>query len=177
MIQRIQTIYLTLALICMALLILFPLFSVDATSEGVHIKGEMNSHGFTITDTPSVDENGMSFEKPAPVELPVYLIFMSLALLTAASIMLYKNRKRQLLFCRLNFILHLLVVISFYIFYYLGQEALAQAMTERAGETVEIAFSMEVGFYLLIPTVPFLYLAIRGIKNDAKLLKSIDRIR
>jgi hypothetical protein len=119
----------------------------------------------------------MSFEKPAPVELPVYLIFMSLALLTAASIMLYKNRRRQLLFCRLNFILHLLVVISFYIFYYLGQEALAQAMTERAGETVEIAFSMEVGFYLLIPTVPFLYLAIRGIKNDAKLLKSIDRIR
>ncbi|MEO9532805.1 MAG: DUF4293 domain-containing protein [Crocinitomicaceae bacterium] len=177
MIQRIQTIYLTLALICMSLLILFPLFSVDATSQGVQISGEMNSHGFAITETPTLDENGMSFEKPEPIDLPIYLIFMSLALITAASIMLYKNRKRQLLFCRLNFILHLLLVISFYAFYYLGQEALAKAMTERAGESVDVAFNMEIGFYLLIPTIPFLYLAIRGIKNDEKLLKSIDRIR
>lgn len=177
MIQRIQTIYLSLALVCMALLILFPLFSVNATSEGVQITGEMNSHGFVITKAPTIDAEGMSFEKPAPVDVPVYLIFMSLALITAASIMLYKKRKRQLLFCRLNFILHLLVVIAFYAFYYLGQDALANAMTERADETVEIMFSMELGFYLLIPTVPLLFLAIRGIKNDEKLLQSIDRIR
>ena len=177
MIQRVQTIYLTLALICMALLILFPLFSVVATTDGVTIAGEVNSHGFAITEAPTTDAEGMTFKTAEPVDLPIYLIFMSLALFSAASIMLYKNRKRQLLFCRFNFILHILVVISFYVFYYLGQTALATAMAEKTAAEVDIAFSMEIGFYLLIPTIPFLFLAIRGIKNDEKLLKSIDRIR
>jgi hypothetical protein len=161
----------------MALLLVFPLFSVTASHDTISVTGTLDSHGFAITELPTVDADGMTYEANEPIRIPIYLVFISLCLLTAASIMLYKKRKRQLLFCRLNFILHILVVIAFYTFYYLGQPFLTEAMQSEELVKVDVKFTMEVGFYLLIPTIPFLFLAIRGIKSDQKLLASIDRIR
>jgi uncharacterized membrane protein len=177
MIQRSQTVYLLLAFICMTLLLFFPLFSVVSTFDGISMTGEVSAYGFHIVDAPTIDAEGMTFSPGKPVEVPIYIIFIVLALLTAMGIMLYKKRKRQLLVCRLNFILHLIVVIAFYVFYYLGQGALSEALNSKAVEGVEVSFAMNAGFFLLIPTIPFLLLAIRGIKNDEKLLQSIDRIR
>ena len=34
-----------------------------------------------------------------------------------------------------------------------------------------------VGFYLLISSIPFLFLANRGVKKDDDLVKSLDRLR
>ena len=177
MIQRAQTIYLLLAFICMTLLLFFPIFSVISNFEGVEMVAEVSAYGFHVVDSPTVDVEGMTFKVGQPIELPIYIIFIVLALITSLCIMLYKKRKRQLLVCRLNFILHLIVVIAFYAFYYLGQGALSAAMTENAVDGIELSFGMNAGFFLLIPTIPFLLLAIRGIKNDEKLLQSIDRIR
>lgn len=176
MLQRPQTVYLILAFICMSLLLFFPLFSVTSLYEGITATGEVSAYGFAITEAPSVDAEGMTLAVSQPVNMPIYIIVIVLALLTAMCVMLYKNRKKQLALCRLNFLLHLIVVIAFYAFYYLGQDFLKEALTAQA-DGVEIAFSMQTGFYLLIPTIPFLLLAIRGIKNDEKLLASIDRIR
>ena len=177
MIQRSQTVYLLLAFICMTLLLYFPLFSVISSFDGVSMIGEVSAYGFHIVEAPSIDAEGMTFSPGKPVEMPIYIVFIVLALITAMSIMLYKNRKRQLLVCRLNFMLHLLVVIAFYVFYYVGQGVLSDALNAKAIDGVEVTFGMNAGFFLLIPTIPFLLLAIRGIKNDEKLLQSIDRIR
>ena len=119
----------------------------------------------------------MTFEKNEGIDIPVWGVIISLALLTAASIMMYKKRKRQLLLCRFNFIFHIILVIAFYSFFYMGQSLFIEAMQAQVGGEVDVTFNMEIGFFLLIPTIPFLYLAIRGIKNDEKLLQSIDRIR
>ena len=119
----------------------------------------------------------MTFEKSDGIEIPVWGLIVSLSLLTAASIMMYKKRKRQLMLCRINFIFHIILVIAFYSFFYLAQPLFVEAMQAQTLGEVEATFNMEAGFFLLIPTIPFLYLAIRGIKNDEKLLQSIDRIR
>ena len=161
----------------MALLLYFPLFSVISSFDGVSMVGEVSAYGFHIVEAPSIDAEGMTFSPGKPVEMPIYLVFISLALLSAMGIMLYKKRKRQLLICRLNFVLHLIVVIAFYVFYYLGQSALSEALNAKSIEGVDVSFGMNAGFFLLIPTIPFLLLAIRGIKNDEKLLQSIERIR
>lgn len=176
MVQRSQTVYLVLAFLCMALLLFFPFFSVTSLYEGISATGEVSAYGFAIIEAPTIDLEGMTLTISEPVSMPIYIIVIILALISAACIMSYKNRKRQLALCRLNFLLHLIVVIAFYTFYYLGQDFLKEALTAQA-EGVEISFSMQMGFYLLIPTIPFLLLAIRGIKNDEKLLASIDRIR
>jgi hypothetical protein len=34
-----------------------------------------------------------------------------------------------------------------------------------------------VGLYLLVSAIPFIFLANRGVKNDEKLIKSLDRLR
>lgn len=177
MIQRVQTIYLLLAFICMVMLLFFPLFSVTTTYDSISVTGVFDSHGFSVAGVPTVDAEGMTFQKNENIEIPVWGVIISLALLTAASIMMYKKRKRQLMLCRLNFIFHIIIVIAFYSFFYLGQPMFVEAMQAQFLGEVDVTFNMGMGFFLLIPTIPFLYLAIRGIKNDEKLLQSIDRIR
>lgn len=177
MIQRVQTIYLFLAFLCMASLLVFPLFSITTTYDSISITGVFDSHGFSVPDIPTVNEEGMTYEKGENIDVPVWGVIISLSLLTAASIMMYKKRKRQLMLTRMNFIFHIIIVIAFYSFFYLGQPVLTEAMQSQSLGEVDITFNMETGFFLLIPTIPFLFLAIRGIKNDEKLLQSIDRIR
>lgn len=167
MIQRAQTVYLALAFICMVLLLFFPIFSVEINTpnQDILVAGEFGKDG--------VIGSGLRSGT-----LPIYWIFISLALLSMAGIFLYKKRPRQLLVTRLNFVLHLLLVIGVYAFYYFGKSLLASGIAAAAeGVEVEVTFFMELGFFLLIPTLPFLYLAIRGIKRDENLVNSLDRLR
>lgn len=166
MIQRIQTVYLVLAFICMALLLIFPIFSVDLVSAqtGITITAEFGKDGLVGPGT----EAG---------NMPISYIYISLALLTAFCIFMYKKRKRQLLFTRLNLILHFLFIVGVYVFYFFGQSFVTEALQQSSEYDVEVKFFMEVGFFLLIPTLAFLYLAIRGIKRDENLVSALDRLR
>ena len=162
MIQRKQTIYLALAFICMTLLIFFPIFGITSQRYDEVIEGSFGAHGLHVTD------GGSS-------EFPLYVIFIVLALLTAAGIMLYKNRKKQLMLCRVNLIFHILIAFAFLAFYYLGRTMVEDALTAKG--LTDVTFSVDVGFFLMIATIPFLILAIRGIKHDENLVQSLDRIR
>lgn len=165
MIQRAQTIYLLLAFICMVLLIFFPIFSIEvSTTSG------------DITLEAVFGKDGVVGERFEGGRLPLYFVYISLALLTAATILMYKKRPRQLLLCRLNFILHLMLVSGIYIFYYFGKAFIKDELSSIESD-VEVVFYMQVGFFLLIPTVAFLWLAIRGIRRDENLVKSLDRLR
>jgi len=187
MIQRVQSIYLLLAFICVVLLILFPLFSMTAVSNVMGndsvVSAEFGAYGFVFTDEINSMEQsatqyqafGQLADNPKNGYFPVYLLYIGMALLTLSTILLYKKRKRQLLFARLNLIIHILVVIGVYAFYYLGISAIKNVLPETADLT--ITFAMELGFYLLLATIPFLLLAIRGIKNDENLVKSLERLR
>lgn len=164
MIQRAQTVYLALAFICMVLLLVFPIFSVETTL------------GETVTFSGAFGKNGLVGEG---IEggTPIYPIFIVLALFSLAGILLFKNRPRQLMITRINFVLHVLVVSGVYIFYYFGKGMVQDALQLNGQNDIKVVFYMSVGFFLLIPAVAFVYLAIRGIKKDQNLLSSLDRLR
>ncbi|MFT5820420.1 MAG: hypothetical protein ACI8ZM_001662 [Crocinitomix sp.] len=166
MIQRAQTIYLGLAFICMALLLFFPIFSIDVKA----LDGD-------ITMTAFFGKDGLVGEGLTTGSFPMSYSFIGLAVLTFACILLFKKRPRQLLLTRLNLMLHILLVLGVYGFYFFGASYVQSAMSEMNGIAVEIGFYMNLGFFFLIPPVAFLFLAIRGIKRDENLVNSLDRIR
>lgn len=166
MIQRVQTVYLGLAFVCMALLLFFPVFSVEMTSLG----GEVNL-------TAEVNQNGVVGEGFESGSFPLSFFYIGLALLSVTCILMYKKRPRQLLLTRLNLILHVLFVLGIYAFYYFGKPFVQEGVTAVSNVEVNVTFYMGVGFFLLIPTIAFIYLAIRGIKRDENLIQSLDRLR
>lgn len=161
MIQRKQTIYLALALGCQIMMLFVSIFTVSTQDMGQTIKGSFGAHG--------VQGEGYS------QEMHIYLIFVTLALLSFLGIMLYKKRGRQLMICRINLILNILVVFALSLFFYVGKNIVSDQLIEKGFEQVE--FEMATGFFVAVAAIPFLIMAIRGIKSDEKLLKSIDRIR
>lgn len=89
----------------------------------------------------------------------VYMILFSLVNLFAiVSIFLYKNRKRQMLFCKIN----------------LGVTAAALALC-IAG----LLMSAFAAYFIAFPVACLLlcYFALRGIKKDDELVRSMDRLR
>lgn len=86
------------------------------------------------------------------------------AVVTAVSIFLFKNRKRQLNIVKFAVFLNI-VLLGFLVYWFLN----------LPGEVV----ISEKGIGLLVPIVSivFLSLAHRAIKKDDKLVKSVDRLR
>lgn len=177
MIQRIQTVYLVLTLFCTALLLYFPLLTITITQDGQSVGGTVGAYGFQLTDVPSAVGESVFPASKRGVDAPIYLFVIVLMALSVAAILGYKNRRRQLVICRLNMVGHLLSVAAFYGFYYAGQPFLEKAINEGESSAVAVEFATATGFFLLIPTLPLLWLALRGIKRDEALLQSVERFR
>ena len=77
--------------------------------------------------------------------------------------------------CRLNLIIHALVSLGLLTFYYVGKSIALDRLKEKGFSDPQ--FGVGVGFFLCIAAIPFIILAIRGIRGDEQLLRSIDRIR
>jgi uncharacterized membrane protein len=169
MIQRVQSIYLALAFLCAVLVIFFPLFSIEIGTDTVKYTADFGAHGL-IAD-------GVLGENLKTTQIPLYVVFIGLALITLAALFLYKNRKRQLWIVRISLIVHLLISVGIYSFYYIGRSFIAKSIELPDGETATVKLGTMAGFYFLIATIPLLVLAIRGIKADEKLVKSLDRLR
>ena len=119
----------------------------------------------------------MQSENLVNTKIPLYLLFILMTMLSVVAIFLFKNRKKQLLFARINLILQFLVAIGFLLFSFFGKSLLKAQLIELGHEANEVTFSMGIGYFFLFLGIPFLLLAIRGIRNDDKLLKSLDRLR
>lgn len=166
MIQRVQTIYLLLAFVLMLLLMVFPIFTIEYQygDEAIFQTSYLNGNGLVDTDG------------TVRAALPLTYFYFSLALLTAVCILFYKKRPRQLLLTRLNLIFHILFVAGVYAIYF-SESLVIKGVEEMAGELLTVQISMNIGFFLLIPTIAFIWLAIRGIKRDEMLVTSLDRLR
>jgi len=164
MLQRIQTIYLFLAFICTSALLLFPIFVISSNYQGVQSNVEFNAYGL---NTPGTDEG----------QFPLYILFVVLAALIFLGILLFKNRKKQLMVVRVTLLLHILMALSFLLFALFGKDVLMDQLNQTGLEDIKVSFSYGIGYYLVFVSIPFLLLAIRGIRSDEKLVKSLDRIR
>lgn len=155
MIQRIQTLYLVLAAISAIIMFFFPL----AVFYGDH-NFELYVYQLHFFDPdPSL---GVSEYFLLPLlGTVVMIIFFSLM-----SVFSFKNRKRQLVFIRVNMALSFILLAGFF-FGYMG------LLEGQVNSAPEYKFASFMPALVLM----FLLLANRGVQKDEKLIRSMDRLR
>ena len=154
MIQRIQTVYLLLAEILIGVLFFVP-FADISSQDGTLYFVALEGLGRIGTTT---------FELPDLNWLMMLLLVSSITLLTR-TIMLYKNRKIQIKLAFISLVLALLIGGLIFVTVSLA----ARHLSGHFSLTIYSAFPL-ISAILLV-------LAIRGIRKDEELVRSIDRIR
>ena len=151
MLQRIQTVYLLLAIICDALMFAFPFAKITIVEEFIFSTSGLLSGGKDISP------------------MPFTLIAASLIGFTTISLLLYKNRGLQLRLGRLNYILHLFAIVAIFF----SVDSIVADLPN--GNVAKIVYG--IGFYMPVASLAFLFLANRSIKKDEELVRSLDRLR
>ena len=149
MIQRKQTAFLALAVLLLLQLFIFPVYSFE--------KGEENLL-FYIYGIGQISPDYF-----VTIALNVFSIFLLLAI-----IFLYKNRKNQMLFCKIATLLITGLIVA--IFYFAEN---AKSLPELAGYTSAIRPMLVAPLAALVLVI----LANRAIKQDEELVRSADRLR
>jgi hypothetical protein len=158
MIQRIQSLYLFLASVALALLFFLPIYSFDKTEEGVSksVKISVSGKYEKVTDHYVL----------VKANRPLMIMNMVIGLGLLALIFQYNNRKRQLRITRVMVILEFSLMI--FVFSILSRELQADQIDQA-----------QYGIGAFLPTIAVLLttLAARGIKRDEQLVQSANRIR
>ena len=155
MLQRIQTVWLFFASAVLFCLFLFPylhILSADGIAKEIKITGVYeNISGLAVQTEPF---------------LLITIVTVIIALIPFLIIFYYKNRKRQIIMCYLA----ILAVIAHY--YWLVQTA------KPIISDVQLQLG-NFGIGAILPTIAiiFILMAIRGMRNDEKLIRSADRLR
>lgn len=157
MIQRIQTVWLFLASLTILLLFLFPYlqyFDNFGTAMAIKITGIYQGITDGIIQTESFILQTIATVLVAL--LPLIIIFF------------YADRKKQLQLSYLN--LFLIILMGIWL-YFTAAEA-----TTTVNKTLQLE-NIGIGALLIPIAGVFILLAIKGIRKDEKLIKSVDRLR
>ena len=161
MIQRIQTVYLALAIVTAICALLY--YSVSYWADGVTV-GAISSIRFWT------DNQLLSEKVSSPWPLSILLVMV--ILLNFVAIFLFRKRMRQLritLFSTILFIGYVLA-LAFCTWFYKEQIAMLLGSTD---------IGMTFGISAFLPLVGIILncMAIRGIRKDEALVRSLDRLR
>lgn len=156
MIQRIQSLYLLLAIAALACMFFFPM---------AFFYGEQANLAFYACHIDFFDPNP-TIELHKYFILPFLSVAMFIIILLITSLFSYKNRKRQLSLNRISIFLNLALIAGFFFgyVYYLEKATAAVADYQLAS---------------IFPLIVFIFilLANRGISKDEKLIRSMNRLR
>ncbi|MCR9174326.1 MAG: DUF4293 domain-containing protein [bacterium] len=160
MLQRIQTYYLGIIIIIQVVAISGMDFIRFYSEKYVYT---LNAWGVSINPSDKVQY----FSTSSGYMVPVFIGFISLALLAFLCIMSYKNLDRQLKLGRTLFYLYFVSVVSVYLMAAFGDRWIDEGVK-----------SQEVGlpYWLFICGLPFAFLANTGIKRDKRILDSLKRL-
>jgi hypothetical protein len=162
MIQRIQSIYLLLIVVCQSLLFATALatFSSYETSFNLSLMGfyKLSSAG-----------NEMLINSYALMAMNLVLILFSLFVIFS-----FKNRKKQLRLAGFNFILLCGFIVLMFYSYDNAKSLLDNSFNTQGAE---LSTTYGIGMILPILSLIFNFLALKGIRKDEELVKSADRIR
>ena len=157
MIQRIQTVYLILLIATFCGLFFMPLSSVTGTENGVQQTHVLSANNHKVFE-------GTEVKQTFPETL-LTVISAAIILLAIGTIFCFKNRKLQMLLCKLLMV----VVIIFVLLAFRETDAIAALANSKA--------IYQAGAYMVIVSLLFIYLALNGIKKDEELVRSADRLR
>jgi hypothetical protein len=154
MIQRIQTIYLLIAEMLIGALFFVHFGEISAKEGGIY----------------RFDINGIYLEgiqKPEMIHgnLPLVILWAMSLILILVTIFLYKNRIFQM---RISAISILIL---------LGLSGLSYYSIWSVAKTLSGVYSLTLYFVFPVIAVVLIYMAIRAIRKDELLVRSIDRIR
>jgi len=158
MIQRVQSIYLVLAVLAGAMTFFLPFahfYANDAKVAEYAMFGVFNVQS-QVT------------EMASPYGFPAWVFGALSTILPLITIGLYKNRPVQMRIARLAY----LVNLGFIVYLFFAIDAINDRLFDSGLEILHHA-----GFYMPVIAIVFCFLAVRGIKADEALVKSLDRIR
>lgn len=191
MIQRVQNLYLLLALICLAVAAFIPIGTYHFTLEGfISADLELTPMKETMINT-SYDKaaTNLNFGTIETFEngrfFPLVVVNSILAALVLLTIAKFKKLESQFKLNRISLLLSALVLILLIAGVFVIPSLFSKGVIEQFivdssklnGAEVIGEFSTGIGYYLYFAAVSFIFLASVGIKKDIRLLKSIDRIR
>jgi hypothetical protein len=154
MIQRLQTLYLLIADVLIAIMFFVPFTQMYGNGGKLFL---FYLSGITGEGT----DQGEIMQKSWPLLILTCLILVLLTLV----IFLYKNRKLQIKICYLTIVLLLGLLSSIYF-------TIWKCNSLLGGD-----YSLKISFSFPLIATLLVFLAIRGIAKDDKLVKSIHRIR
>jgi|TARA_R110000737_G_scaffold345006_1_gene372854 hypothetical protein len=158
MIQRIQSVYLFIALICLGIVTYgTTLFSF------ITEKAELQLSSFGVKQTEAI-----AGQTDYSASFPGYFIGIGLMIIGLATLLSFKKLPRQHKFGRMFFYTYFAVLVSVLLFFYFGASQVANGITAK---------HLDLGFFLLVIGFPFTFLANTGINRDKKLLDSLNRLR
>ena len=155
MIQRIQTVFLFLATVFAGILFFTPVFSFNYGGELLKL---------TIYSVKNANEL-ISFS--VAYTLPLLLIAALIVAIPAVTIFMYKKRELQLKLSSLNIFLNAALCGLIFLFY--------SSNIEKRVDVESITYLF--GTYIPLINMVLSVLAMRWVKKDIELLKSVDRLR
>ena len=156
MIQRMQTLYMSIVVIACISMFFFPIARYFNDVQGTYV--------FFIT--------GMKYMIEPPVTVnfwltfPLLILVVSSLILIVAAIFLYKKRGLQLWFVNITFLLHIALIILIFLYYINHFETLFNTRP-----------SYQFGIFIPLISLLGIILASRAIRKDEALVKSSDRLR
>ncbi len=174
MIQRVQSLLLIGAAIIMILLLFFPIWNEQSPT----LNQQTTLDAYTLTlasleeDATTESAAGVQEESVAVAEVQQEESSMVIAILTVVSaitafyaVFLFRKRKTQIKLSLLNYLLMLAVLGSSWYYSYEGEAFIPGKGT------------YDVGFFLPAIAILLNFFAIRYIRKDEKLVRSVDRLR
>ncbi len=158
MIQRIQSLYILIASCLIGLAAILPLFSFQLDGSSETVSASLSAFSW----------KGLNAEGVWQTLESLYMLgiaFCLTALFTFSIIFFYKNRKKQISMVRYSFILTIALLATVCYYVYLVQTPDV------------VATKPQVGTLLITISFVFDWLAIKAIRKDEELVRSIDRIR
>jgi len=188
MFQRLQTVYILLAIVAIALSAVFNIANYTASKDSAEltfsvsvsgIKAELSGDdkkGNELSEIRDVPEKFIEAKGLSKYFKMGLLLVVSAIGLLLFMLLKYKNLKLQLRLGRILFLLFLIGFVSLIFAADLGNDVLKKTL-DGAVIMPEFETGYGVGLFMPMVAAAFVFLANLRIKNDMKLLASIDRIR
>ncbi len=155
MLHRLQTYYLTVVIVVQAIAAAGMTFFRFQSGDDIY---SFNAWGY---------QHQVNGEILETTTIPVFIGFISLALLSFLGIMAYKNIERQFKLGRTVFYLYFVSVLTVYLLSLFGDNLIGLKESSR---------EMGAAYWLFIAGFPFSFLANISIKRDRKILDSLKRL-
>jgi len=151
MLQRLQSLFLFIIIGISVADLFLPMASFGETKLTLFCLNVINTDNGVVLD--------------AVKSFPLLILMIVIVIITVTTIFSYKNRVRQVKFCKLNILLNIVFMVV--LFWY------ADTLEKLSGATAQYA----MGAFLPLASVVLLFLTNRSIKKDEELVKSTDRLR